>query len=387
MSERAGVLSKFVAPEFVCGGGAHRLVGQYAKNIGSRRVLLVTDPGVTAVGHAASVARALKDTGIDYVVYDEVSENPRVAEVAAGATLFSEEGCNALVAVGGGSPIDCAKGIAVVAATGRPIEEFEGVDRVDRPGPPLLCVPTTAGSSADVSQFAILASPQRRVKFAVISKSIVPDVSLLDPDLLRTLSPELTANTGLDALTHAVEAFVSTGASPVTDLFALSAIRRLATFLPLAVQCPDTPVYREETMLASLEAGLAFSNASLGAVHALAHSLGGLLDIPHGVCNAILLEQVVDCNFNSASDRYRAVAAAFGLEVERASPEVVRAALTNRISSFRRLLGVDQTLASCGMSAGDIPALTKNALLDPCMVTNPRVPNEEMVRRCYERAL
>lgn len=387
MSERIGVLSKFVAPEFVCGEGAHRLIGQYAKNIGGRRVLLVTDPGVVEVGHTASVIRALEEAEIDYVVFDGVSENPRVEEVASGARLFCEEGCNSLVAVGGGSPMDCAKGIAVVAGTGRPIEDFEGVDRIDKPGPPLLCVPTTAGSSADVSQFAILASPTRMVKFAVISKSIVPDVSLLDPDLLRSLSPELTANTGLDALTHAIEAFVSTGASPITDLFALSAIRRLATFLPLAVQHPDTYFYREETMFASLEAGLAFSNASLGAVHALAHSLGGLLDIPHGVCNAILLDQVVDCNFDHASERYRAVASAMGLHVERASPAVVRTALIDRISSFRRLLGVEKTLAACGMSKDDIPALTKNALLDPCMVTNPRVPDEEMVRRCYERAL
>ncbi|HOT94039.1 MAG TPA: iron-containing alcohol dehydrogenase [Methanoregulaceae archaeon] len=283
--------------------------------------------------------------------------------------------------------MDCAKGIAVVAGTGRPIEEFEGVDRIDRPGPPLLCVPTTAGSSADVSQFAILSSPGRRLKFAIISKSIVPDVSLLDPDLLCTLPPRLTGSTGLDALTHAVEAYVSTGASPITDLFALSAIRRLATFLPLAVQHPGNAVYRNETMLASLEAGLAFSNASLGAVHALAHSLGGYLDIPHGICNAILLEQVVHCNFPYAADRYRAVSAAFGLEVWQQSSEVVCAALVDRISSFRRILGVDQTLADCGLTPEDIPVLTKNALLDPCMATNPRVPDEEMVRRCYERAL
>ncbi len=387
MSERPGGLSKFVAPEFVCGVGAHRLVGQYAKNIGGRRVLLVTDPGVTRVGHTSSVADALEEMGVDYVIFDGVSENPRIGEVAEGARLFCEEGCNALVAVGGGSPMDCAKGIAVVAGTKRPIEEFEGVDRIDQPGPPLICVPTTAGSSADVSQFAILAAPQRRVKFAVISKSIVPDVSLLDPNLLRTLSPELTANTGLDALTHAVEAYVSTGASPITDIFALSAIRRLTTYLPLAFQHPDSVVYREETMLASLEAGLAFSNASLGAVHALAHSLGGLLDIPHGVCNAVLLEHVVDLNFTSASERYRAVAVAFGLEVDRAPPGVVHAVLNDRIASFRRLLGVDQTLAVCGMSAGDIPELTQNALQDPCMLTNPRVPDEEMVQRCYERAL
>ncbi|HOV67382.1 MAG TPA: iron-containing alcohol dehydrogenase, partial [Methanoregulaceae archaeon] len=260
---KAGMLNKFVAPEFVCGEGAHRLVGRYASNLGGKRVLLVTDPGVIAAGHAASVGDVLEEVGVDHVLFDGVSENPRVNEVAEGARLFCAEGCNALVAVGGGSPMDCAKGIVVVAGTGRPIEEFEGVDRIDRPGPPLLCVPTTAGSSADVSQFAILSSPGRRLKFAIISKSIVPDVSLLDPDLLCTLPPRLTGSTGLDALTHAVEAYVSTGASPITDLFALSAIRRLATFLPLAVQHPGNAVYRNETMLASLEAGLAFSNASL----------------------------------------------------------------------------------------------------------------------------
>jgi len=380
-------LSKFVAPEFVCGTGSHRLAGQYAKNIGGRRVMLVTDPGVRAAGHAAAVAAALDEAGVEHVVFDGVSENPRVGEVEKGARIFRDEGCNAIVAVGGGSPMDCAKGIGIVAGNGGEIEAFEGVDRIDRPGPPLICVPTTAGSSADVSQFAIFAAPERRVKFAVISKIIVPEISLLDPGLLCTLPPALTANTGADALTHAVEAYVSTGASPITDLFALSAIRRLATYLPLAVRHPDSPVYREETMLASLEAGLAFSNASLGAVHALAHSLGGFLDLPHGICNALLLEHVVECNFTSAPERYRAVAEAFGLNLARTPTEAVGVALMEKLASFRRDLGIRQSLSSCGMSAQDIPALTRNALLDPCMVTNPRVLDEARVRRCYERAL
>jgi alcohol dehydrogenase class IV len=382
-----GALSKFVSPELVFGQGAFLLAGQYAKNLGGRRVLLVTDPGVVAAGHVAPVATALDEVGMEFVLFSGVSENPRVGEVANGAELFIDEDCNALVAVGGGSAIDCAKGIGMVVATGRPVEEFEGVDRINKPGPPMICIPTTAGSSADVSQFAILAAPARHVKFAVISKIIVPDVSLLDPRLLCTLPPSLTACTGLDALTHAIEAYVSTGASELTDLFALSAIRRLATYLPLAVDEPGTIAYREQTMLASLEAGLAFSNASLGAVHALAHSIGGLLDIPHGICNAILLQHVIACNFPSAQDRYRTVGVAFGLDLARESPNRIRDILVEQVASFRSNLGVDQTLGICGVGRGDIDLLIEKALLDPCMVTNPLELDEAMVRSIYERAL
>ena len=208
-------LRKFLAPEFVFGQNASLLAGRYAANLGCKKLLLVSDPGVSAAGWTALVERSLGEYGLKSQIFLEVSENPRDHQVMAGAELYLAKGCDMLLAVGGGSPMDCAKGIGIVVGNGGNILDFEGADNVPLPGPPLICVPTTAGSSADVSQFAIINDTVRKVKIAIVSKVLVPDVALIDPLLSTTMSPELTANTGLDALTHAVEAYVSNASSPM----------------------------------------------------------------------------------------------------------------------------------------------------------------------------
>ena len=202
-------LRKFVAPEFVFGPDASDMAGRYARNLGLERALVVTDPGVIAVGWAGRVVDALEREGLEHEVFSDVTPNPRDEEVMAGAEFFASQGCDGIVAVGGGSAMDCAKGIAIVSTHGRHILEFEGVDKVERPSPPLVCCPTTAGSSADVSQFAIITDTARKVKIAIVSKATVPDVALVDPVLTTTMDRDLTVNTGLDALTHAMEAYVS----------------------------------------------------------------------------------------------------------------------------------------------------------------------------------
>ena len=203
-------LRKFVAPEFIFGVGARNLAGRYAKNLGGRKVLVVSDPGVVAAGWTRDITESLELAGLPYALYNEVSPNPKVDEVMAGVDVYREERCNAIVAVGGGSPIDCAKGIGIVSSNQKHILLFEGVDMVTAPMPPLICIPTTGGTSADVSQFAIISNPLDKVKFAIISKSVVPDLALIDPLTLTTMDPYLTACTGLDALVHAIEAYVST---------------------------------------------------------------------------------------------------------------------------------------------------------------------------------
>src|SRR6266545_1428685 len=199
-------LRKFVAPEFIFGIDARKIAGRYAKNYGARRVLVVTDPGVTAAGWTEEVVSSLREAGLDHVVFDAITANPKADEVMSGAGLYRQESCNAIVAVGGGSPMDCAKGIGIVSANNRDILQFEGVDNVALPLPPLICVPTTAGSSADVSQFAIVSDPLQRRKIAIISKMIVPDVALIDPVTTITMPPNLTIWTGIDALCHVIEA-------------------------------------------------------------------------------------------------------------------------------------------------------------------------------------
>ena len=273
-------LRKFVAPEFLFGPGALDLVSQYARNFGANKVLVVTDSGVISAGWAGKVMEALESAGIPGVIFSDVTPNPRSEEVMAGVEFYRDQECDVIVAVGGGSPMDCAKGIGIVNTNRKSILEFEGIDNVGKPGPPLICIPTTAGTSADVSQFAIINNLPKRVKMAIISKTVVPDVALIDPATTVTMDLYLTACTGLDALVHAIEAFVSSANSPVTDLHALEAIRIIPSTLLDVIAHPDDVELRAKMMLGSLEAGLAFSNASLGAVHAMAHSLGGVLDLP-----------------------------------------------------------------------------------------------------------
>jgi len=378
-------LRKFVAPEFVFGVGARLLAGRYARNFGARKVMVVTDPGIIAAGWLDQVLATLEEEQITCVVFDQVHPNPRDHEVMQGARRYQDEECELILALGGGSPMDCAKGIGIVVANAQNVLEFEGVDEVALPAPPLICIPTTSGSSADVSQFAIINDTERQVKIAIISKTVVPDVALIDPETTTTMDAELTAATGLDALTHAVEAYVSNANSPITDLHALEAIRLVWRSLANAQAQPGNLEARSQMMLASLHAGLAFSNASLGAVHAMAHSLGGLLDLPHGECNALLLEHVVAYNFEHAAGRYRRIAAEIGLETP-ADNAAAKDALVTALRTMRTSLGVRQTLAQIGVRPQDIPALAGKAIHDPCVVTNPRTPTLQDLVNIYEQA-
>jgi len=380
-------LRKFVAPEFVFGEGAIDLVGRYTTNFGARKVLLVTDEGVKQAGWSDLVAANLANAHIDLAIFSAVSPNPRADEVMAGAAYFSANGCDLIVAVGGGSPMDCAKGIGAVVSNGGQILDYEGIDNVPAPGPPLICIPTTAGSSADVSQFAIINNLQEKIKIAIISKTMVPDVSLIDPTTTLTMGNFLTACTGIDALVHAIEAFVSTANSSLFDLHALEAIRLIHTNLLDVLKSPTDIELRSRLMLASLEAGLAFSNASLGAVHAMAHSLGGYLDLPHGECNAILLDHVMAYNFSQASDRYLKIGDVMRLDLRGQTAKQKRVAILREIATLKKNVGITRSLSDHGMSRSDISYLVRKALQDPCMVTNPRRPSPRDIEVIYEEAL
>jgi alcohol dehydrogenase class IV len=377
-------LRKFVVPEFVFGAEARHLVGRYARNFGARKVLVVSDPGVIRAGWTAQVADSLRDESIPYIIFSQLTSNPRADEVMAGVDVYQRQGCNLIVAIGGGSPMDCAKGIGIASANRRDVREFEGVDQVPVPGPPLICIPTTAGSSADVSQFAIITHLERKVKIAIVSKMVVPDVALIDPVTTTTMDAELTTFTGMDALVHAIEAFVSNANSPITDLHALEAIHLVMENLLLVLGSLDNIRLRGQMMLGSLHAGLAFSNASLGAVHAMAHSLGGFLDFPHGQTNAILLEHVISYNFESAFDRYLRIGQAMGLALKRGQE---KESILRAIMNLRKALGISQTLGQIGLSRNDIPELAKKAMQDACLVTNPRRPTQRDIEVIYEKAL
>ncbi|MCX6548810.1 MAG: iron-containing alcohol dehydrogenase [Acidobacteria bacterium] len=380
-------IRKFVAPEFIFGADARLLAGRYARRLGGQRVLLISDPGVQAAGWTEDVGSGLEQEGLAVTRFLGVSPNPRDTEVMEGAALFREAGCNLIVAVGGGSVMDCAKGVGIVAANGGSILAFEGVDQVPAPMAPLICIPTTGGTSADVSQFAIITDTRERVKIAIISKAVVPDVALIDPRTLLTMDAYLTACTGMDAMVHAIEAFVSNAHSPITDLHALEAIRLVSTHLRASTGAPADLELRTQIMLASLQAGLAFSNASLGSVHAMAHSLGGYMDLAHGECNALLLPHVMDFNFNTAPERYRRIGEAMGCDLRGLNEREGRSRILRHVLDLRRDCGIDDGLAARGVRLDDLPRLAGKAILDPCNATNPRPPSRDDLRALYAEAM
>ena len=380
-------MRKFVAPEFIFGVGARHRVGFYARNMRARKVLIVTDPGVIAAGWLADVEKDLHDVGIEFAVFHQLTSNPKDFEVMAGAAVYEKEFCDVIVALGGGSVIDCAKAIGLVHSNQCEIGQFEGVDLVDIPGPPLICIPTTAGTSADISQFCIIVNSPEHYKMAIISKIVVPDVALIDPETTLTLNAHLTACTGMDALTHAIEAFVSTASSPVVDVHALEAIRLISSNIQEAVAYPAKVEARENMLLGSLQAGLAFSNASLGAVHAMAHSLGGYLDLPHGECNALLLDHVIRFNISTAQERYQKIGEVMGLDMRGLNEKQRSDRITAHLVTLRNKLGITTHMSSYGVRSADIPELAKHALQDACIVTNPRKTTIADLKVMYGEAL
>ena len=380
-------LRKFLAPEIIFGVGALKLAGQYGRNMGGTKALVVSDPGVVRAGWVQQVLASIEGVGLGCMLFTSVSPNPRIEEIEAGAIVYAEQGCDVIVAVGGGSAIDCAKCIGLLAANQGGIRDLVGIDKVGAPMPPTICIPTTAGTSADASQFAVIMDREKRRKLLIISKAVVPDTSLIDPATATTMDRFLTACTGMDALTHAIEAYVSVGHSPLTDVHALQAIRLISGNLQKSIAEPNNLEYRSNMMLGSLEAGLAFSNASLGAAHAMAHSLGGVLDLPHGQCNTMILDGVVDFNYDQAAHRYRDVATALGIEPGILSSVEIRKRLVAEIRRLREAAGLGDTLASVGVHRTEVHELAENALDDPCVVTNPRQPNQRDIEVIYEGAL
>lgn len=380
-------MRKFVAPEFIFGVGARHKVAVYARNMEARRVLIVSDKGVIEAGWVQQAINDLAEVGIESVVFSELTANPKDHEVMRGAQFYAENECDVIVAVGGGSVIDGAKAIGIVHTNGGEVSMFEGIDQVDIPGPPLICIPTTAGTSADISQFCIITNSDMRYKMAIISKTVVPDVALIDPETTTTLDTYLTACTGVDALTHAIEAYVSTASSPIVDVHAMHAIKLLWENIHRAVFEPSHTPSRENMLLGSLQAGLAFSNASLGAVHAMAHSLGGYLDIPHGECNALLIDHVVRFNMSKSGERYQNIAQIMGIDTRGMQTKVLGSRITQEFSNLRKQLGINEKLSNVGVHSSDIPELATHAVNDACIVTNPRIASLGDIKAIYSEAM
>ncbi len=363
-------LLKFDIPEIIYGLGALSGIGHCAQRLGGEKIFLVTDPGIIEAGWVDQAIGYLKDLQLDYVVYDNVVSNPRDFQVDQGAQLYLQKKCDVIVAVGGGSPIDTAKGVAVLATNYGSISEFVGCNLVSHPIPPLICAPTTAGTGADVSQFAVVLDTQEKIKKCILSRAIMPDIALIDPNMLQTKSRELIAATGMDTLTHAIEAYVSSLSWPLTDPHAFHAIELVHAHLINAVETKDIAAL-EGMSVACLEAGIAFSNAILGAVHALSHPLGSLYDLHHGIVNSVMLPTVVRRNLNHDPGKFAIIARALGVETRGMSEEEAALQVPERIEALIDSLGLPTRLSELGVSSEDIPRMTEMAQEDICMLTNP----------------
>ena len=356
------------------------------RNYGFRKALIVTDAGLAKAGVATLIAEKLALQDIDSVIFDGAKPNPSIANVEAGLKVLKEHQCDFIVSLGGGSPHDCAKGIALCATNGGHIRDYEGVDRSAKPQLPLVSINTTAGTASEMTRFCIITDEERHVKMAIVDRNVTPLLSVNDPELMVAMPKGLTAATGMDALTHAIEAYVSTAANPITDACAIKAMELISQNLRQAVSDGKNLTARENMAYAQFLAGMAFNNASLGFVHAMAHQLGGFYDLPHGVCNAVLLPHVQTFNASVCAARLTDVAHALGADVRGLSPEEGAQAAIAAIRTLAKDVEIPAGLRDLGAKLDDIPILATNALKDACGFPTPRKADQGQIEEIFRNA-
>ncbi len=344
---------------------------------------MVSDPGLEKVGWVDHLTETLEQEKLRWVYFNDIVSNPRDFQVERGAAIYKEEAADVVIALGGGSPMDAAKGIALVASNGGQIHDYEGANRIQRPLPPMVFIPTTAGSGSDLTQFCIITDVRRKVKMSIIGRSLVPNVSIIDPLLLQTKPQNLIIASGIDALAHAIESYVSRIATPFTELQSLQAIRLILEYLETALETRSLDSL-QQLSTASTAAAMAFSNAGLGADHALAHSLGGMFDTLHGLVHPILLPPVMRFNLPECKEKMANIGeVVMGKRLR--SDESIALAGIERLEEYCESLHVNIHLRQIVGDASQLPELCKMALNDACLLTNPRSATaEDLLRICEE---
>ncbi|WP_182032914.1 L-threonine dehydrogenase [Vibrio diabolicus] len=377
----------FIPTVNLMGAGCLKDAANSIQSQGFKKGLIVTDKILNQIGVVKQVQDLLTERGVATVVFDGTQPNPTITNVNDGLALLKENECDFVISLGGGSPHDCAKGIALVASNGGKIGDYEGVDQSAKPMLPLVSINTTAGTASEMTRFCIITDEERHIKMAIVDKHTTPLMSVNDPELMLAKPASLTAATGMDALTHAIEAYVSIAATPITDAVAIKAIELIQAHLRTAVKNGENLEAREQMAYAQFMAGMAFNNASLGYVHAMAHQLGGFYDLPHGVCNAILLPHVQRYNAQVCPERLRDVAKAMGVDVEGMSAEQGAAAAIDAIVELAKDVGIPSGIKELGAKLEDIPTLADNALKDACGFTNPKQATHEEISKIFEEAM
>ena len=381
------VYGYFMPTVNLMGAGAAKKVGEQVKVLGGTKVLLVTDAYLNKIGMADEIKGYIEAAGAEVIIFDGAEPNPTDTNVHDGLKVYQDSGCDMIVSLGGGSSHDCAKGVGIVAGNGGNIRDYEGIDKSSDPMPPFIAVNTTAGTASEMTRFCIITNTSNSVKMAIVDWRCTPSVAINDPLLMMKKPASLTAATGMDALTHAVEAYVSTIATPVTDSAALMAMKLISENLRTAVANGNNFEARDKMAYAEFLAGMAFNNASLGYVHAMAHQLGGLYNLPHGVCNAILLPHVERFNLIANPERFVDIAVAIGENVDGLS---VREAADKALTAIEKLstdVGIPTGLTALGVKEEDLKLMAENAMKDATSFTNPRIATLDDVIQIFKNAM
>lgn len=371
------------------GPGARKELPGAINRMGKKKALIVTDKGLIQFGVAKLVTDVLDEAGIEYSIFSEVKPNPTVSNVRAGIEAFKEAGADILVAIGGGSAIDTAKAVGIVVANPEfsDIVSLEGCAPTKNKSVPIIALPTTAGTAAETTINYVIIDEEKQKKMVCVDPNDIPAVAIIDAELMYSLPKSLTAATGMDALTHAIEGYITKEAWVMSDMFEIEAIRMIAKHLPLAVSEPSNPEGRNGMAIAQYIAGMAFSNVGLGLVHGMAHPLGALFDIPHGVANAVLLPTVMEFNMPCCIDKYGKIAEAMGVDISGMTKEEAAQAACDAVKALSDKVGIPSNLTALGIKEENVTALSQQAIEDVCTPGNPREVTYDEIVAIYKSLL
>ncbi|MBQ4520993.1 MAG: lactaldehyde reductase [Bacteroidaceae bacterium] len=384
------MINRFVLNEVsYFGPGAREVLPQEIKRLGLNKAFVATDKDLLKFGVADKVLKVLEGAGIPYVVFSEIKPNPTVSNVNAGVKAFAESGADFILAIGGGSSIDTSKAIGII--TNNPefadVVSLEGVAPTKKKSVPIIALPTTAGTAAEVTINYVITDEVNEKKMVCVDPNDIPAIAIVDAELMYTLPKSLTASTGLDALTHAIEGLITKGAWEMSDMFEIKAIEMIARYLETAVNEPNNAEARNGMAVAQYIAGMAFSNVGLGVVHGMAHPLGAIFDVPHGVANALLLPTIMEFNAPAALDKYVDIAKAMNVYKDGMTKEEAADAACDAVRQLSIRVGIPQHLSEIGIKEEDLPKLAKSAFADVCTPGNPREVTEEIILDLYKKVL
>ncbi|MBQ4526026.1 MAG: lactaldehyde reductase [Bacteroidaceae bacterium] len=384
------MINRFVLNEVsYFGPGAREVLPQEIKRLGLNKAFVATDKDLLKFGVADKVLKVLEGAGIPYVVFSDIKPNPTVSNVNAGVKAFAESGADFILAIGGGSSIDTSKAIGII--TNNPefadVVSLEGVAPTKKKSVPIIALPTTAGTAAEVTINYVITDEVNEKKMVCVDPNDIPAIAIVDAELMYTLPKSLTASTGLDALTHAIEGLITKGAWEMSDMFEIKAIEMIARYLETAVNEPNNAEARNGMAVAQYIAGMAFSNVGLGVVHGMAHPLGAIFDVPHGVANALLLPTIMEFNAPASLDKYVDIAKAMNVYKDGMNKEEAAAAACDAVRQLSIRVGIPQHLSEIGIKEEDLPKLAKSAFADVCTPGNPREVTEEIILDLYKKVL